>query len=180
MLPSANVTSRLYELNCLRYGKGRRNRKQQVNVICHTANLQGVHPVFARDTAEISEETFANRLDEKWIAILRAEDDMIMQRGVGICHRFQASLRDATRIVPIIIPGDKSPGYSRLPLRGFSFGQPSAYLPLRAVFTPEGLIPLTGGSWYTWELFYTTNASPASYPRTPERKRTRTNQELRV
>jgi len=98
-------------------------------VICHTANLQGVHPVFARDTAEISEETFANRLDEKWIMILRAEDDMIMQRGVGICRRFQPSLRDATRIVPIIIPGDKSPGYSRLPLRGFSFGQPLPICP---------------------------------------------------
>src|SRR5205807_358727 len=136
--------------NCLRYGKGRRNRKQQVNVICHTANLQGVHLVFARDTAEISEETLANRLDEKWITILRAEDDMIMQRGVGICHRFQPSLRDAHcfyyytwRSIARLL----SSAAARL-----FFWPASAYLPLRAVFTPDGLIPLTGGSWSTREL----------------------------
>lgn len=64
-------------------------------MICHAADLQSVHPVFARNTAQISEETFANRLDEKWLTILRAEDDMIMQRGVGVRHWFQPSLRDA-------------------------------------------------------------------------------------
>ena len=63
-------------------------------MICHTANLQGVHPVFARDTTEISKETFANRLDEKCLTILRAEHDMIVQRGLGIRHPSQPSLRD--------------------------------------------------------------------------------------
>jgi hypothetical protein len=64
-------------------------------MICHATDLQSVHLVFARDTAEISEETFANRLYQKYLTILRAEDDMIMQGRVGVRHRFQPSLRDA-------------------------------------------------------------------------------------
>jgi hypothetical protein len=45
--------------------------------------------------AETREETFANRLDERWLATLRAKDDVTKQRGVGVRHRFQPSLRDA-------------------------------------------------------------------------------------
>ena len=48
-------------------------------MICHAADLQSAHPVFASNTAEIGEDTVADRLTEKWMAILCAENDMVMQ-----------------------------------------------------------------------------------------------------
>ena len=65
-----------------------------MNVVCHAADLQRFHPVFACNTAQIRKEAFANRLAEKWLTIFRTEDDVIMQRGVGIRHWYRPSLRD--------------------------------------------------------------------------------------
>ena len=47
-------------------------------MIGHASDLQSARPVFARDTAKICEEAFANCLGEEWLTILRAEDDVII------------------------------------------------------------------------------------------------------
>jgi hypothetical protein len=43
------------ELDGLRYSKRCGDRKEQVNMICHTADFESVHSVFARNTTEIGE-----------------------------------------------------------------------------------------------------------------------------
>ncbi len=48
-------------------------------MICHAADLQSVDPVLASNTAEIGEDTFADRLAEKWVTILCAENDVVVQ-----------------------------------------------------------------------------------------------------
>jgi hypothetical protein len=43
------------ELDGLLYSKRCGDRKEQVNMICHTADFESVHSVFARNTTEIGE-----------------------------------------------------------------------------------------------------------------------------
>ena len=47
-------------------------------MICHAADLQSVHRVFASNTAEIGKSTFANRFDENGLTIFRAENEVVM------------------------------------------------------------------------------------------------------
>jgi hypothetical protein len=47
-------------------------------MICNAADLQSGHPVLACNASEIGEETVADCLAEKWLAILCAEYDVIM------------------------------------------------------------------------------------------------------
>ena len=70
------------------------DRNEQVNVVCYAADLQSFYLVFARYTAEIREETFASRINEKWLTFFCAKDHMVMQRSIGIRHWYQPSLRD--------------------------------------------------------------------------------------
>jgi len=52
-------------------------------------------PFSRANTAEISEDTITDCLGKKWLTILRAEDNTVMQRGVRVRHECQPSLRDA-------------------------------------------------------------------------------------
>src|SRR5262249_30876160 len=105
------------------------DRNEQVNVVCYAADLQSFYLVFARYTAEIREETFASRINEKWLTIFWSKDDVIMQRGVGIRHWSQPSLRDVDCSYHTLVINHQATFI--LPQRGFSDARQHQRLPQR-------------------------------------------------
>lgn len=57
-----------------------------MNVILNPANLQSGHFMMASDAADVFPDAIFNFRFDEGCAILRAENDVIEQGGVGVCH----------------------------------------------------------------------------------------------
>src|SRR5438552_540814 len=65
----------------------RRRHNERLNVIFDSANLHCGHLVSACDSSDIRPNAFFDRFCEPRLAVLCAESEMLMKRGVGIGRR---------------------------------------------------------------------------------------------
>ncbi len=87
--------------------------EQQVNMIFDSADLQGLHLILLGDAAKIGPNALLNVRFYPKLPILGAEDDVVMQRRVRVCHDVQPSLRDAPQFWNDSKPWVETHGYRR-------------------------------------------------------------------
>ena len=69
-------------------GRNRRGRAEKhVNMIFNPSNLKRVHFVLFGDAADVCMHSLLDVGCEPALAVFRAEDDVVIQRSVGIGHR---------------------------------------------------------------------------------------------
>jgi hypothetical protein len=101
-----------------------------VDVIRHSPDADALHLVFACDPAHKAPNSIFNVVSDSGFTIFGAEDDVIVQGGIGVGHAgnniglspfLQRSLRDRIDCRRLV-PGLESPGYQQgLALRGSQY-----------------------------------------------------------
>jgi hypothetical protein len=82
--PSRRTTLDLF--NRIAHSNGCREPKQDVNVVCHAPDQGGCQFVVARDAAQIRPNPVLGLGPQPRLAMLGAENDVVLKAREGVCH----------------------------------------------------------------------------------------------